>query len=271
MQPSQKADLAYEAMRRAILEQALVPGTKLPEDTLGAQFGVSRTLTRAVLARLAGEGLVETGNKRTATVAQPSLDEARAVFEVRRALEAEVVRQVVARWQPAFGATLEGHVREEEQAARGGPSPVSIRLAAEFHVRLAQLAGNPLLARFVTEVVTRCALIFAVYGQPHTQDCGIQEHREIIAALRKGETARAVALMDHHLGCVESRALPGATEDDTPDLASILGRYAAAALPPAGSVNLARAERRARPAAPPAGSASPSRSGAPARKPRRAG
>ena len=118
--PSQKAELAYKAIRRAIIEQALIPGTKLPEDELGAQFGVSRTLVRAVLGRLASEELVAIGNKRTATVAQPSLEEARAVFEVRRCLEAEAVRMVMARWQPAMGAALEGHVRDEQQAASAG-------------------------------------------------------------------------------------------------------------------------------------------------------
>src|SRR3989344_5409667 len=84
MRLSQKADVAYLALRQAIMEQALTPGTKLPEDPLAEQFQISRTLVRAALARLASEGLIEMGNKRTATVAQPSLDEARAVVEVRR-------------------------------------------------------------------------------------------------------------------------------------------------------------------------------------------
>src|SRR4051812_35116341 len=53
--PAGKADLAYQAIRRAVMEQGIVPGTKLPEEVVGAQFGISRTLVRAVLARLAAE------------------------------------------------------------------------------------------------------------------------------------------------------------------------------------------------------------------------
>src|SRR5579859_5583187 len=142
-----RADLAYEALRQAIIEQALPPGTRLPEDVIGGQFGMSRTLARATLARLQAEGLIEAGRKRTATVARPSLEEAKDDFEVRRALEKEVIRLVVARWKPQFGAVLEGHVREEDQAKARDDARVSIRLAGEFHIKLAEMSGNRLLQR----------------------------------------------------------------------------------------------------------------------------
>ena len=48
-----------DALRQAIIEQALKPGTKLPEDSLGECFGVGRTIARQALARLTAEGLVE--------------------------------------------------------------------------------------------------------------------------------------------------------------------------------------------------------------------
>jgi DNA-binding GntR family transcriptional regulator len=241
MRLSQKADLAYLAVRRAIIEQALTPGTKLPEDRLAEQFGVSRTLVRAALAQLASEGLVSIGNKRTATVAQPSLEEARAVFEVRRCLEAEVVRLVIQRWQPAMGAALEGHVREEEKAAAAGEVTAGIRLAGEFHVKLAEMTGNPLLLRYLSEVATRCSLILAVYGRPHSSDCAINEHRELIDALRKKQAERAVALMAEHLVGIESRALITEIVGSDADLSSILSRYAQAVEPPRAGVPMKRA------------------------------
>jgi DNA-binding GntR family transcriptional regulator len=222
-----KSELAYLAIKQAVIEQALAPGTRLPEDQLGIHFGVSRTLIRSALARLAAEGLVETGQKRSAIVAQPSLQEAKSVFEVRRCLEGEVVRLVIARWQPAMGATLEGHVRQEEQAAQRKQAPVSIRLAGEFHIKLAQMTGNAVLERYVSEVVSRCSLILSVYGRPHSSECAISEHRELIAALRRGDERSARKLMDHHLGSVESRALIDQVAGPDLDLGAILSRYAA--------------------------------------------
>ena len=49
---STRVELACKALRQAIIEQAVPPGTKLPEDELGARFGMSRTLVREVLAQL---------------------------------------------------------------------------------------------------------------------------------------------------------------------------------------------------------------------------
>ncbi len=58
-----RAEKTYAALREAILENALKPAMRLPEDALGAHFGVSRTLIRAALARLAAEGLVEVARR----------------------------------------------------------------------------------------------------------------------------------------------------------------------------------------------------------------
>jgi DNA-binding GntR family transcriptional regulator len=243
MLTSNKADQAYSAIRQAIIEQALAPGTKLPEDSLGLHFGMSRTLIRAALARLVAEGLVETRLKRTATVAQPSLEEARSVFEVRRCLEAEVVRLVIARWQPAMGAALEAHVRLEEQAAKASQAAVSARLAGEFHQLLAQMSGNPLLERYLGELVSRCSLILAIYGRPHQTDCAIAEHRGFLDALRRGDERAARKLMAEHLGQVERRALHGQPAGAEPDLGQILGRYTPAPLEAATPLRKRRAAR----------------------------
>src|SRR6195952_4955653 len=247
MLTSNKSDQAYSAIRQAIIEQALAPGTKLPEDSLGLHFGMSRTLIRAALARLVAEGLVETALKRTATVAQPSLEDARSVFELRRCLEAEAVRLVIARWQPAMGAALEAHIRLEEKAAKELQAPVSARLAGEFHQLLAQMSGNPLLQRYVSEVVSRCSLILAIYGRPHRTDCAIAEHRGFVDALRRGDDKTARKLMGDHLGHVEQRALHAETVEAEQDLGQILGRYSAKTVTsaPAAPTRVAKATKTA--------------------------
>lgn len=229
--PSTRSDVVYTVLRRAVIEQALTPGAKLLEDEIGAHFGVSRTVVRAALQKLASDGLVEMKAKRTATVARPSLEEARAIFEVRRCLEREAIRLLAERWRAEFGAELEGHVRDEEEAAKRQDKALSIRLAGEFHIRLAQMTGNELLLRYVSEVVSRCSLILAVFGRPHSSECGIHEHRDVIAALRSGDIGRAVEVMDHHVALVESRALI-AEDGETPDLGAIIGRYLPSAASP---------------------------------------
>lgn len=221
-----RVEVAYRALRQAIIEQQLAPGTKLPEDEIGEPFGISRTLVRQALARLQADGLVDTGGKRTATVARPSLSEAKDIFRVRRALEREVVRIVAENWRAEFGARLEGHVRMEDAAKAAGDERISIRLAGEFHLLLAELTGNRTLIDYVTQLVMRCSLILALYGRPHSSDCAVNEHSELIAALRQSDIDAAVRLMDHHVGSVATRALL-ADEPEGPKLGKLLSHYAA--------------------------------------------
>src|SRR5437868_691343 len=100
------AEHVYTSLRRAIIEQALAPGTKLPEDSVGTSFGVSRTVVRSAIVRLVAEGLVVQQPNMRATVASPSLEEARAIFRVRRGLERMVLEELVARLEPAHFARL---------------------------------------------------------------------------------------------------------------------------------------------------------------------
>ncbi len=221
--PGARAQGVYRALRRAIIEQALRPGMKLPEDAIGENLGVSRTLVREALGRLAVEGLVELKPNRGASVAYPTLEEARDVFDVRRGLERLVAEILSANLTKAQAAALEAHVQLEE-AALGRNGAESIRLAGEFHIKLAEMTGNALLLRYVQEVSSRCSLILAIYGRPHSSECAVSEHRQIIKALLAGDAAQASQLMDHHLQAVAARALLAPRQER--DIRELLTPYA---------------------------------------------
>lgn len=210
MKASDKAkhrnELISSALRSAILERVLLPGMKLPEDSLGERFGVSRTLIRQALERLAAEGLVELRRNRGAMVAKPSLEEARDIFELRTQIEDLVISRVIKEMTPEKLAELEAHLAKEVEAEHAS-EPISIRLATEFHILLAKLAGSPVLLRYVEEIGYRCGLTLSLYARPHSTDCGIQEHRQIIDALACRDEEKARELMRSHLTAVADRAL----------------------------------------------------------------
>ena len=223
--PADRANAAFLSLRSAIVEAALPPGTRLPEDLLAQQYGVSRTLIRGTLARLTAAGLVETGKAKSALVADPSLTEAKETFEVRRCLERDAVRRIATSWQPAMGATLDAHV-DQELAAAATPRPqVSGRLGAEFHILLAELCGNALLQRYLSEVVWRCALILAVHGRDHDQRGSVGEHQRLIELLSAGDADGAEALVVQHIAAVEERTLADVDDGAHLDLAAVLRRY----------------------------------------------
>ncbi len=219
-----RASVICRAIRRAILERALAPGDKLPEDQLGERFGVSRTLARHALGQLASEGLVELRRNRIAVVATPSFEDARDEFDIRIELERLVVRRLAGRLTQRQIAELSAHVDAEEEA-KGGSEAASLRLATEFHVRLAEMTGRPTLSRYVRETAYRSCLSLATFGRPHSSECAVSEHREVLRALEGGNEARAGELMAHHLDQVAQRALLKAPEARG-DLMDILAPYA---------------------------------------------
>ena len=226
---SVRAAAVYRALRHAIIEQALEPGAKLPEDAIGERFGVSRTLVRHALGQLAAEGLVELRRNRGAAVAKPSWDEARDIFDVRRGLERLVVMRLAGQLTREQAARLNAHV-DDEEAARGTNEPLSIRLAGEFHIVLAEMTGSALLARYVSEVTSRSGLILAIYGRPHSSECAVSEHRAVIEALVTDDAAAAVKVMDRHLEAVANRALIQTTSQKRRELRDVLDAYVPVAL-----------------------------------------
>ncbi|KFC63605.1 Transcriptional regulator [Bosea sp. LC85] len=223
--PSDKVGTICRALRRAIIEQALEPGAKLPEDALGERFGVSRTIARHALGQLAAEGLVELRRNRIAVVATPSWQEARDTFDIRIELERLVVRQLAGRLSKAQLATLRAQV-DQEEVARGGSDAVSIRLATEFHILLASMTESAIMIRYISEIAYRCCLTLSLFSRPHSSECAINEHRLLIDALESGDAEKAMSLMHHHLDSVAERALVAQAKPRGRDIMDILAPYA---------------------------------------------
>jgi DNA-binding GntR family transcriptional regulator len=138
-------------------------------------------------------------------------------------MERLVMDELTNRITPAEIARLEAHVQAEEQAQARSDAE-SIRLAGEFHLILAELTGNALLNRYVNELASRCSLILAIYGRPHSSECAVNEHRSLIAALRRGDRDQCRQLMDEHLDAVMGRAL--LTPQPARDFRDVLAVYA---------------------------------------------
>jgi DNA-binding GntR family transcriptional regulator len=195
-----------EAIVEAIVERRLGPGTKLVESQLGELFSVSRTVVRQALNQLSRDRLVTLEPARGAFVAQPGIAEARQVFEARQLIESAVVRELCTRITPAQIAVLRAHLKEERAAvARTDAGGVSgrTRLLADFHVVLARLLGNEVLAQLLADLLSRSSLIALMYQSSHSAEHSQAEHVAIVDALERRDTRAATRLMAQHLHAVE--------------------------------------------------------------------
>ncbi len=212
----------YRAVFDGVMSQRLTPGTKLPEAALCELFGVSRSLVRKVLQRLAHDHIVQLRPNRGAIVAVPTPQETREIFEARRALEAAIVTLVAERATAADLDALRAQLAQERGAVHRFDQPAWARLASTFHLRLAELARNPLLQRYLVETVSRCSLIVALHEPPGNAACEHEEHERIVDCIARGDAAGATALMEAHLRDLERHL----AIDDTPrarSLAHLLG------------------------------------------------
>jgi DNA-binding GntR family transcriptional regulator len=193
-----------DALTTAIVERRLMPGTKLVEQQLADLFKVSRTLVRQALNQLSRDHLVRLLPARGAFVAEPSLDEARQVFELRQMLELQLVKQLCASSTPAQVAQMRKHLQLEAKALRQDDVAGRTRLLADFHVLLARLAGNEVLAQLLADLLARCSLIALMYQSTHSAKHSAQEHVALVDAIEAGDARRAKQLMAEHLGHVEA-------------------------------------------------------------------
>ncbi|WP_419897750.1 GntR family transcriptional regulator [Roseomonas sp. USHLN139] len=203
-----------ERILQAVLAGRIRPGTRLGEQQLADLFAVSRTLVREAMMRLAARRIVCLATRRGWFVAEPSLAEARATLAARSALECGMLDQAVP--PDAAGiARLRAQIAEEEQVIQAGDAGSRSLALGNFHVCLAEVLGNPVIAELLRDLTARTMLIAALHQSPRDAGLSSAEHRQILDALARGAMRRAATLMRGHLAHVQTMLRPpGALPSD---------------------------------------------------------
>lgn len=192
-----------QAITTAIVERRLMPGTKLVEQELAGIFAVSRTVVRQALNQLSRDKLVTLTPARGACVAQPSVEEARQIFELRDMIESSMLKTLAARITPQQVAELRAHLQAEAQAVQRTDVSGRTRLLADFHTLLARMLGNEVLAEVLHDLLLRGSLIALMVQSAHSAEASHAEHVAIVDALERGDGKAAARLNSRHLAHVE--------------------------------------------------------------------
>ena len=212
----------YQTVFERVMSQQLAPGTKLPEAALCQLFNVGRTTVQKALQKLAHEHIVELRPNRGAIVAMPTPQEMHEIFEARRSLEAAVLALAVKRTTKKDVAALRRQLKEEHAVMNTYRQADWARLASSFHLRVAELCRNPILQRYLGELLSRCSLIVALHEPGGHASCEHEEHARIVACIAGGDADGAVRAMDDHLQELEQRIRLVAQQSGT-SLARMLG------------------------------------------------
>lgn len=213
-----------DKVRRAVLMQRLPPGTRLPEVTLGEVFGVSRSVVRKALTRLASEHVVDQRPNQVARVRAPSIEETRETFAARRLVEGEVAALLAGRLDAASHARLAAEARGEVEAHGRDDEPARIEHSLAIHHLLAEHSPNRVLGAMLTDLILRTSIVIALYKRPNLASCFLEgDHAALLAALEQGDAEAAREGIQRHLESLEA-LLDLSPREASIDLMAILGR-----------------------------------------------
>ncbi len=196
---ARQADEISAALTLAIHQHRIAPGTKLGEDELADIYGVSRTIIRAALLSLSHQQLVEIHRNRGAFVAQPSLREAREVFEARELIEPRTAHSAAARATADDIKRLHHHINNEHAALAKADKGAALHLSGLFHIEIARIADQTTIAGFVEALIARSSLIIALYWRRESALCEKHAHHALVEAIAAGDGTLAEELMRSHL------------------------------------------------------------------------
>lgn len=214
-------DAIHAVISDALLSARLPAGAALREVALAEVFGVSRERIRKVLQRLGTERLLDLIPNRGAFVAAPTLEQARAIYEARRILEGGIVGHLAQMLDATATREVRAHLDKEAAAAQAGDRAESIRLSGEFHQLLARATGSDFIMAELQQLVSRTAMLVALFEPARAIRCACEEHTEIAEALFAGDAPAAMKAMHRHLALIETRLRP-AREPATGDPVEVL-------------------------------------------------
>lgn len=206
MHPEEEA--IHRTLAQTLLAGRLAPGSQLVETRLAAIFEVSRERVRKVLHRLGHERLIDVIPNRGSFVSNPSLAQAREIYEARRIVEGGIVARLAGRLTAAQLLALRQHDEREHAALKAGDRALSIRLSGEFHMLLAGFTEIAFVVRELQELVSRTSMLVAFFEETTASQCACEEHEDIVAAIAKGDAGAAVKAMHTHLSLIETRLKP---------------------------------------------------------------
>jgi DNA-binding GntR family transcriptional regulator len=193
-------DQVHEELLQRIVGGELPPGSRLRQEALAEELGVSRTPLREALARLVSEGLVDLEPNRGATVARKDFGDMEQAWRARLVLEPGAARLAAERRDAALIGRMREIVGRQRDVA--DDLTASFELNRDFHLALVAAAHNPHLSRFAELLwLARIGVpIFARQARDRAQILSwADEHEAIHDAVAAGRGARAERLTREHI------------------------------------------------------------------------
>ena len=197
-------ELTYRSMKQNVLDGTLGELSRLTEESLATQLGISKSPVREALNRLEAEGLVIIEARRGAYVRQFSAKEIRDLYELREILEVHAIE--MATISPKLLTDLAASINKTKKFLKAGNKLEHIEEDMRFHRLITSATGNQELCR-VLENVQQKALLCRSKSYELSATTAPVAHMKIFQALKKDSKREARSAMRDHIVFVRERLL----------------------------------------------------------------
>ncbi len=192
-------DVVCDEIRAAIIRGTYSPGSRLIEDQLAHELGVSRNPVREALRVLEVEGFVANVPRKGATVAALKPSEVEEIFEVRIALEALAARLAARRAGPADVEALRSIVRTARQAIDDDNVAELTLQNSQFHEKILDCGRNDYLREMMLALRGRLQWIYSRTAGANRGLKSLDEHSGLVDAIASGDEDEAARLAGEHV------------------------------------------------------------------------
>jgi DNA-binding GntR family transcriptional regulator len=200
--PSNLTTLAYNSIKEYILEGRLDEDSRLTEEFLAGQLGISKSPIREALNRLEAEGLIQIEPRKGAYLRRLATDEINGLYDLREALETHVVR--TAKVTPELLADLRQSLKRQRALLKANDKMHYIQEDTAFHAKLAQATRNRYLCS-VLENIQNQIWLSRRRSYDLSSSSAPDDHEAIIKALQKTDSETAQETMRAHIRNVRER------------------------------------------------------------------
>lgn len=197
--PESIVERVYERVKAMSVGYELKPGERVNEVEIARRLGASRTPLREALNRLSAEGLLRFVPGKGYFCRDLDVDEVLQLYELRKTIEVAAVRLAIER------ATDEEIDALLAFLSQTGPAP-GLRSTVElvdldetFHERLLAMSGNRQMLRVLENINARIRFVRWIDMHRGDRRKTQAEHRDVLRALKRRDTATCVALLEKHI------------------------------------------------------------------------
>ncbi|HKP17839.1 MAG TPA: GntR family transcriptional regulator [Gaiellaceae bacterium] len=191
---------ATELIREAIIDGRLEPGSRLKEEELARELGISRTPVREALLMLQAEGLVVATPNRGAMVRAHTPEDLDDLYQLRALLEGHATRRAATRISPDEIERLGESCDRFDALDPDEDLRELVRENLLFHDAILDAAGSARLASMVRRVI-ELPLVYKSYiwYSPDQKRISAHYHRQLVNAFESRDADRAEFIMKEHI------------------------------------------------------------------------